>query len=518
MQQPKPASLQHAISQRILIQLGLIVGILLMSMFAFSRGRPIYFVGIVALPVMVYFINHPPVLFASVIALFNSMLTFPGIPQGLNAYHVAAAGMIGLIVASLIITKKTYRGPRYLSDKFLLFFTLIILMVMTVHGSGLRALGSSMWGGMAYIQLFIGMGYLIASRYIVLTEKQWKYTVAALVLLTAVPAVAQVVFVLSGGAIYQHYMFVKAEIGALAYSLYTHEAAQGVPRYQMLGNLALAVFSLAMVFMPLRKSGMVFFVLTMIGVFVLAGYAGYRNVLFRIVLTLILFFLLIEPRKRPIRVAIMIGLGFVGWLSLIPVSGSLPLPFQRMISWIPGMSISPVILYDTAFSNEWRFQIWDMVLHDLPQYLWVGRGFVMPASLATLTSETMGDSVLMAYLYHNYHSGPLSLLMDLGILGFIGYTGFLIFAILEMYRAFRRLAPGTFLHRAFAFFFAHFVVFVLMFYFVFGDVKSSSMHFFIYLSILRGIILTSRQQKAGQSVSESSPDRTPGALPHPIRA
>jgi len=66
-------------------------------------------------------------------------------------------------------------------------------------------------------------------------------------------------------------------------------------------------------------------------------------------------------------------------LSLIPFVGHLPLSVQRTLSFLP-LPVDPVAQASADLSTEWRLQMWKNVLPQIPQYLWLGKGYSISAA------------------------------------------------------------------------------------------------------------------------------------------
>ena len=119
-----------------------------------------------------------------------------------------------VMVAGKIITKES--RPKWTPSRaFVYLFLAILVFTASVRGIGLRVFGSSSWGGMAYIQLFIMAGLLLISDSVTLTTRQWRNSIIAMLFMSCLPAFAEILFVLSGGKVYFQYNFIQAGVGGL---------------------------------------------------------------------------------------------------------------------------------------------------------------------------------------------------------------------------------------------------------------------------------------------------------------
>lgn len=518
MATPQQAQPDLTLPTRVMVPIVLAILVVMVTYKGFSSGNLLYFLGLVLAPVAIYLIQHPSTFLISIIALFQSTLTLPGIPQGLMAYHVAAFGFTLLTIATIIINKNK-NLPTLISNRFLILFFAVLALTIGVRGIGLRAFGGENWGGMGYIQLFMIGTFLLCSRYHLLTIRQWKTTVLLMLAMCSLPTLAQLIYLASGGAIYRHFSFIKANVPQLVTSLSIMDTGRGVLRFANVADLAIAFFSVVMIFLPLGRRYNLARVIGIVIAMALIGMSGFRSVLINILITIVIYVIIVKKHGRFQRLAATAMLGVVCWVGLVASARSLPLPVQRSISWIPGVTVSTVAQMDADATVNWRFELWKMAWNDVPNYLWIGKGFAINLRDFPTLSQYFGyDSVLVTFLTHNYHSGPLTVLLDLGVFGAIAVVGFLFFASIEVYRGLGLVRDvDPFLYRAYVFFCAFFYAKIVSFFVIFGDVRTSLVDFFVYLVILQGIQLTSAARQK-EKIRNAVPERKPGLLPREIRS
>jgi len=456
--------------------------VVFVAFFGFTTQGYFVHLLLLATPVFVFLVNQPSSWLILILGISKSGLIFPGLPQGLQVMHVLMFGLTVLLFARNIIEKKN-RGKRDISDYFLIGFMLVILVTAMTRGFGLRALGSEGWGGMSYIKLFITSTFLLLVKSLSVTEKQFRKGLYLLLILSTLPTIAQLIFTLSGGAIYTQYMFIEAYVGGLLSSLQASESG-GTVRYHMLGSVAMIVMMFGMILVPsagpLNKTIRAMIVVLAIG---LAGLSGFRGQIITILGTLILIVLLQGSKNYMRRIGGIILVAFVGILLLYPIIPFLPPAIQRSFSWLPFAPIPWDIKYEATYSATTRFLVWDMAWREIPNYLLIGKGFmVSPSDLMALTVRQ--DWVLNAFLGHNYHSGPISLLLDTGVFGFFFATGFLITTSIEMFRRLKDVNDPPILRRAYIFFLASHLFTVPSYYIIFGDVRESFPLIFLNLAVM----------------------------------
>jgi hypothetical protein len=203
-----------------------------------------------------------------------------------------------------------------------------------------------------------------------------------------------------------------------------------------------------------------------------ALFCGYRNVLilFVVIFTVQFYFeRLCTPRILIAGVSVVLLSG----LLIIPNVDKLPMVAQRTLSFLP-IPLSPTAKLIGERSTDWRLDVWKDALPDIPPHLFVGKGYgVDPVELAfsyqNSTRHYMSTSewVLVA---GNFHNGPLSVIIPLGIWGVIGFGWFVAASLRYLYRTYRFGDPS--LRRINTLLLSFFIGKVLLFLIVFGAFAS----------------------------------------------
>lgn len=469
---------------RALIPIIAVAVVVLIAMFGFTtRGYAVHAM-LVGVPVVLILASNIPLVFTLTLALLRSQLIIPGLPQGMMLFDVMVMFMTALIIGQHAITKKkvVQWGP---SHRAAIFFLAVVLVTIAARGIGIRFLGSSLWGGFPYINLITYILFYLTCGHVVFQEKQMKRAMILMLLFSLIPVFAQILFFASGGAIYQQYAFVKAYATGLLGTLEGMESGGQTARLYFQGfGMSLLFFALAFFsFEGRKKLLLVLCILLALGISLLSGF---RNVILGIMGTLFLFIMLTYPKKR-IPVTIAVGLSFVTFLvALTPFIPSLPGGVQRSLSFVPWYDIPYEVRYEAEVSLEWRFDIWDMAWDEVPDYLVVGKGFAFNKSL--LDAYTVRyNTRINAFIAHNYHSGPLSLLLDLGLAGLITGTLLLLFVVIDAYRGYEdfRNKASPFIFRLYTVLLAYMIYLVLAFYIIYGDARSTIADILFYAAVLQ---------------------------------
>ncbi|HMP89037.1 MAG TPA: hypothetical protein PJ991_02490 [Kiritimatiellia bacterium] len=495
-----------------------LIGVIIVVFIAFygftTQGYFVHLSLLVA-PIFVFLVNQPSIWFILILAVSRSGLIFPGLPQGLQVAHVLMFGLTALLFARNIIEKKS-RGKRDLSDYFLIAFIAVILITAMTRGFGLRALGSGGWGGMSYIKLFITSSFLLMVKSLHITDRQFQKALYAMLVLSTLPALSQIVFTFSGGRIYHQYMFIEAYVGGLISSLQAAEGG-GTIRLHMLGSVAMIVMMIGMILIPnkdiVTRTLRIMTIILAIG---LAALSGFRGQIITIIGTLILITFLQGSGNYARRSMMLLGVGLVGLLLLYPMIPFLPASMQRSFSWLPFAPIPWDIKYEANYSATTRFLVWEMAWKEIPQYLLVGKGFIVnPMDVMALTVRQ--DWALSAFISHNYHSGPISLLLDTGLFGFLFGSLFLITTCVEMFKRLKHVVGPPILRRAYIFFLASHLFMVPSYYIIFGDVKESFPFIFVNLAVMNVLYNSALQGSRKDSSASTEEQHVPLRMSERVR-
>ncbi|MCX7888078.1 MAG: O-antigen ligase family protein, partial [Verrucomicrobiae bacterium] len=166
----------------------------------------------------------------------------------------------------------------------------------------------------------------------------------------------------------------------------------------------------------------------------------------------------------------VILVGAAAVVAAVSFASKLPPTVQRTLSFLP-LDIDPVIRMNADYSTEWRLQMWQSLLPTVPKYLLVGKGYAIdPTELSRAQYGSPGETAMGAMIAGDYHNGPLTLLVPLGIWGAIAFFWFLAAAFRVLWNNYRYGDPT--LHRINSFLLAYFAVRTLFYFFVFGSFPS----------------------------------------------
>jgi len=465
-----------------------------------------YFIfgALVALPFGVYFLNNPRVVFMAMVMTFFSSLRVPYLLADFRLFHLFGFVFVGIGTMDFFLRKtrpKLNKTPGVLLG----FFMATIITVMAVRGGGFRFLGSTHWGGMRYIMLFLACLIYLNSLLVTLSPKQWKWTVFISFLMGVLPFVAEAIFVFSGGVIEFHYRFFSFAGSTAVNLVNTLGDGEGVGRLQT-GRLAgESLILIAMVYVygvDKRKIPALF--LGTVGI-VLIAMSGHRVGLLRAVGVVWVFFALENRKHLGFYMAGTLIAGVFAVLAAYFVAPMLPLAAQRMISFLPGIAIDPVAHIDAHSTTEWRLNLWRMALGEIPDYIWIGKGYTFPSDIldALALSGSAEYVEFWAIETSAYHNGVLSMLIGLGVVGLVIGTAFLVSLLVRHCRLIFQPWRDEQLRMVYQSLFCLNAVIILFFFTLYGDVQVTFPKVLFIATLMEGIAYV-HTRSADQSALEAS--------------
>ncbi len=357
----------------------------------------------------------------------------------------------------------------------LVFLSIVVLVTARFTGGmGLRSFGSQVEGGKRYIMILAAiLGYFAISSRRIAPERATLYVT---------------LFFLGGVtmAIGLFFGFISPVFNFL-FLIFPIEFVGGVDiggwsntiiRTWALPNMALAIFCVMMARYGVRgildltrpwRLGVVLF-FTFVGML-----GGFRSMVVIVAAAFAILFV-IEGLMRTKMLPALALVTLLGGALLAAFATRLPPSIQRSLAVLP-IRVDPAVRADAEVSNEWRIQMWKDLLPQIPQYLWLGKGYsfsgeqmdIIHVDPQTVTG-TAGSEMAT-----DYHNGPLSVILPLGLPGVFAFLWFLYMGLRVTYNNYRYGAPElAHLNR---FLFAYFLARTFFFFTIFGSLYSDMVMF-----------------------------------------
>lgn len=392
-------------------------------------------------------------------------------------------GYVSLTIA--LVQRALNRDMKFLKVKSvaipLIFIAVVVVVTAWLTGGlGMRVMGDATYGAKRYLMIMSAIAgfFALTSRRIAPSRARWYVAVFFLAGLTAV--IPDLVTVVSP-SLYFIFLVFPADFTPIYQA--NVDSFNHIARW---GGLAMA--SQTLIYFLLSAYGIramlrrrywwagVLFVLA----FGFLPFGGFRSGFILIVMTFVMIFYLEGLVRSRMLPALLAGSLLVS-VSMLPFMNKLPLAVQRTFSFLP-VQVDPVAMADAQASTEWRLRMWKTLLPQVPQYLMLGKGFGISGAeleFAQNMSYRGGDSTEVASLAGDYHNGPLSVIIPLGIWGLLGFIWFLVAAIRVLYLNYQHSPPD--LKRINTFLFAYFMVRTIFFFAIYGSLYAE---FFIFTGLL----------------------------------
>jgi O-antigen ligase len=460
-----------------------------------DMGSMLVVVVALALPLVPVLLRwHHPLLALS----WNMSVVLFFLPGRPNLWIVMAALSLGIAVLQHILN----RDIRFLHVPSvavpLIFLALVIVVTIQLTGGiGIRSLGSSeAYGGKRYI-LLLGaiVGYFAFTSRAVPPGQAFVY-VAMYFLSALTSAIANAAPLLDPSLYFIFAFFPVENLTAIEEPIVGSDAGLSMRMGGLTqGTIAMVWFILARHglgglmdiserwrFLPFRLRGGFFVsqpwrLLVFLAAAWLAMLGGYRSTAISLALALMILFVLERlwhTRLLPVSLMFAVLLVAIG----LPLVHKMPLTIQRSLAFLP-LDIDPVAKMSADVSTEWRLRIWREVIPTIPQYLILGKGYAINAAeqqlVRTASTFSQSNSGQEHMLTGDYHNGPLSVIIPLGIFGAIGFVWFLIAGIRLLLNNYRHGDPALRLINTFLL--AYFLMRVIFFFAVFGSLYLDLMMF-----------------------------------------
>lgn len=436
----------------------------------------------------IFLLSRPGLMLALVLSLGFSSLTLPPFPVNLNLFQFSALGLcLFLIVYKGLSTNARHTPDNSLCRTFTFVFIGILMITMAIRGVGIRALDSRLWGGAGYVSLLISAWLFLSADVLALTPRQWKSTLLAIVGLSFLPAIAQIVYLISGGTISQQYSFIQPS-GFIASTLSSLERDAGVARYSTGFSNLLILTPFLFLSRPFSGKQLVLSGLVIVTSIALGMLGGSRASLIENLLFLI-FWLGIMDRSILLRRLFFLAVVAVIILSgLALIASHLPLAVQRSLTLFPFADVSWEARHDAFGTFDWRLDLWGRAIKEIPNYLLIGQGLAFDSR--EILSLLGSDSYVRewALVTHCYHQGILSLLLIFGVPGLVAGLVILASAFFRHYRLFHSYAwNDNRLQRIHKVMLCVLVTQIVKYILVYGDVHVSFPTCFFFMVILEGL-------------------------------
>ena len=398
-----------------------------------------------------------------VLAVASSFLggTFPILGGSFTPFQILMAmGVIKFVVEDLILR----RVVQFVFERFDLILIAGFMGVLTWHGVndrfGMRFLGSNVWGGRNYVNVYVGLAAFFVIQSIPMKAKLWNKLPYLILAVTGFDLAIALLTNFYPASVYRIYPFYSAvSTGNLDESTGMYDQTGRIGAYGNFGGililLVFAAISLRQLFHPSNFFRLVALALGALGVL----YSGFRTAVINALLTAL------AAGTRDLR---------FGMLALLPLLAALlfglslfhsqimPLPrqIQRGLAFIPGDWDAAMAL-DAKASNDFRGQVWGLWTRQyFPEHPLIGRGFGFKSQYAAALRYRAGIDYQQMVEVGNIHNGLLATVDAVGIVGTLFFAAWNLRLLLRTFRvSFSANNPAAFALRFLALYLGVSIVF-----------------------------------------------------------
>lgn len=396
------------------------------------------------------------------------------LPGRMNLWMVAVAISFGVSFTHRIMDKRM----RFLHvpslNRPLLFFAAVVVATMTMRGDlGFHFSGGDTVGGRKYIEILLGiLAYFALTARKIPRDKVQRYL--AFFFLSGALVAISILY----GRIPHFFDFIFLFIPPSGYSFENEIIPPGMLNISFFRPFATAggaVFAYILVRYGIREMfspGRRFLLILFMGVVVVTLMSGSRLALVLMAMTFTFQFCL-EGLLRTRLAIVLAVLCLLAAVATAPFVTRLPVSIQRTLAIFP-IKVDPYAAATAAESTEWRKQIWRITIPEIPKYLLLGKGYAISSQdLEFITDRSFSQyraEDRAATIAGDYHNGPLSVIIPLGIWGVIAFLWLILAGVRVLFRNYRYGDPG--LKNLNTYLYASYLVSIVVFCFVFGALAS----------------------------------------------
>jgi hypothetical protein len=429
-----------------------------------------------------------PFLLISAPLMIHYHYPFMLLAWNMGAFLYFVRGSVELWIAAVAVSFAVSFTHRIL-DKRVRFLSVpqltkpLLLLVVVVFataelrgGFGLRSMGGETIGGRRYFQIIMAvLGFFALTARPIPKRRAHRYT--ALFFLSGVVSAISVLYGRLPNFLNFIFLFIPPSQGAVQESMGYSSGLGFFRPFATVGGTVLAFlfarYGLRQMLAPGRKH----LLALLLGIAILTILSGSRLALIGFAMTFAFLFWL-EGLWRT-RYALILGVSLLVAATVsVPFISKFPQSIQRALAVLP-VKVDPVVQSEADASSEWRREIWRVMLPQIPEYLFLGKGYAISARdynyMTSQRTQNLEAENREATIAGDYHNGPLSIIIPLGVWGGLAFLWLLVASLIVLWRNYRFGDPE--LANINTFLLASFLVQTITFMFIFGSLYSGLVAF-----------------------------------------
>lgn len=364
-----------------------------------------------------------------VLTIASSFLsgTFPILGAAFTPFQILMAiGVAKFLIGDVVLRRTRLR----MGDRFDVLLIVGFMGVLTWHGLhdrfGMRFLGSSVWGGHNYVNVYVGLAAFFVVQSIPMKSEIWAKLPYAVLVVMTFDLIIAVITTIFPASIYVIYPFYSAVSSSGLEEVITGTTLDVTGRIGAFGNFGFVLIIIVLASVPLIQiiNPNNFFRLICLGVgFVATLFSGFRSA----VINGLIGFLVAGIRDLKFAVVALLPLLAILLLALSVVNSQvfhLPKQVQRGLAFLPG-DWDPEMAQSAAASDDFRRRVWTLWLKDyFPTQPWFGRGFGFKSEWGKPSVSLYGGATDYRQMVEtgNIHNGLFAAVDTFGIVGTVFFV------------------------------------------------------------------------------------------------
>ena len=447
-----------------LVPLALLVGYFLATPDRLSFLGVGLVIFVICLPVLLRW-HHSLLIFT-----WNMAVTVFFLPGQPSLWTLIAVASLGISFLDWLLTKReSFQHVPSLTWSLVALGSLTLATAKLTGGIGIRALGGDTYGGKQYILILLAIIGFFALVFKRIEPSKARLMITLFFVSGITPIISNLAY-FGGPAFYFLYWVFPA---GFAMQQAQAEWAIGSTFTRLSG---FTVAGQAVIVFLLQRFGIRGLLqvskpwrwLLFLAVLFATLLGGFRSSIV-IIGTLMIGLFFLEGLYRTRMVIGVITIGAILGTLLVTNVTRLPLAVQRSLSILP-IEVDPLAKFAADSTTEWRLKMWSYLLPEVPKHLLKPKGFSLdPTELYLMTEANrsgFAEDIEVAIASGAYHSGPLSLVLGLGIWGVAAFGWFAFASLSVLYKNYRN-SPSD-LSTINALLLAYFVARLVYFFVVFG--------------------------------------------------
>jgi len=302
----------------------------------------------------------------------------------------------------------------------LLILILFIFLLMGIRGTGFEFLGSSMIGGMNYIQIFIAIIVVYNSNKIKLSDNEIKIAITGMCLFAILPFINDL---LSNLNIFSSLIVSSTTVSKSDEVRQMMQAGINPAEKRWTDAYPAGIYLLSLALLSHKKNVKYLLFIISFGIGLLSGF---RTFLFSYFVIILFYRMLSNSLKvKTFIYTILFTIIIIVFTNYFFIY--MPFAVQRVFTFLydGNNSKNYSALLDANGSTQWRLMLWELAGNLISKYWLIGKGLVVNYNDVINAYISDPTGITWGLESNNFHNGIISLFITMGSVGFAIVVSFL---------------------------------------------------------------------------------------------